>query len=409
MAVHYKDIFGRDYIGSTTELVFSIYLAKELDRREMGPLSLQGVRVPKLKIDQDQQTFIDNAIHAGIVLSDVEKFRYQNNTSYEIDDSFLSYEESVFPMEGGFGWSISYAKTTYPEMMDKPGHLVRSVDVKYIILMLTARHLVDVWLGTTTESLTFIFDGNESKTGRFYNSVALLQKAIPDINDYIKLSLDIASAVYDYSIFLATCVDQGHNVLLSPDEKVKVMEEMEFLPGGIYVLWERGERNNNNPNGAILGGRLVRFDGIRDHTTRDGRLIQKMVQFTRLPEPRSAAERRMDYQEMVEEGKDYFPDWLSPKSSNYFQKEEIGLLNLCIHNYLYDEDYFLLKLETSEEVQGRYVGMPDDPEDVLDFPTMSAADFVYWTLKDDKFEFNEEVFIKNYYRDGQTPLYENYI
>lgn len=400
----YSKLFGTSSIESKTELMFAHAVGRILNMTGEA-LDLSGVHYNNLSnlTDSDKDYFKSCATEGGVV------GYIDNSTGIRYTDNFMELDpfkqDKLFGEgeDGGLIWNPRIAK----HIMSTHITTISYKRLPYTILMLVAKHYVDVVLRGETRTLTLDFDSLESGTYVNYTSILFMRSRLELLARHLKVDIFASPVDLSYRMLVHSANNLGRNREHDTDEKVESANAQGIVPGQICVLWTRmitssrsGDEVSLNRNSkAFSDRRLVRFEGFE---TRGNRPVAK---FLVMGEPYTHEELvgQFSYFNDSKTARRYSDILTQPIGHRY---EYLELHNLAFGDYIYDEHHFVTRLDPRATVT-----KPVTVDDGYDSPkivkmTMLEVDAIYWVMKQRDFYFDEELYNQSNYTPDREPLYE---
>ena len=374
------------------------------------------------RLDVSEMKLDDCYFHEGSISKDVEAYtRYlvkngcmTGYTPIYKESSRISYSDDLvvdtdifkdkYPVwceeKDCLYWSYTWAKDNYNKYLTNK--LKKYETIEYFIIFLIAKYLVDRYLGEVKKNL--IFDMKE-----FTNSMLMYMSIIKIEND-LKADWDtmpfqilwdedtIIERKFDvkYKLFFDECIESGKAGVYTATEKKKFIEEAGMKEGAILVLYTRGRLSQYRSWGDIISANVVKYKGIIND-----RVVLEKICVTRTKEE--------IYEQLLNlpEDKRYLCQDVYLEDAKCYEAN-IPIYNLGIEEHLCCkpgegglEPYILSKIDRTTEttLYTRVNGKLGDY-------TMKELDAVFWLLKQNHIEFDEELYINMYYKHGNRPLWE---
>lgn len=392
-----KDVFKREKFNTYSELVFSLALARECNRRGMA-FSFEGMHI--------------DFEHIPGKVSEVFWWAWKKNLIEGIDSEMLKFERTIleepfdfrsmdwislvgdnlFFEEGGkLIWTEKWARDHYlfENSLDEMDIFDRIGAFPLTLLSVVAKYFLDLLLGLEGRELVVRLDGFKAKSPVNYINLLQLRKENKWVCKFLTFELNDLSEKMDleYTIFCNESDSTGKHRIYSVKEKKGILEGYGIKEGSTLVLWKRKGMNATNPFGRLISASIVVVRSIGD--------VSMVVDSYALA--KTNEEFIEDYYDTDERVRDIE---LNVKKNLPCRRFELSYFGLGIEEcFSTDDEYLLCKLDKTESVI-KLVKVGD----MTARRVMKAYDVVHWIFSQNNVDFDEEWFKKEYF-GTEMPLW----
>jgi len=390
--IGFQEMFGSDKIESSSTAHFATFLGRELGRRGSA-LDMSDVDLDMDLLSDTQRLMLLHQAKAGNILLNREIEGYLTPIDLYPNMSYLESPEYVQTSEDGnsLGWNTEYARKQYGQLSF---HLFGPKEEQYTIASVVARHVIDWVTKQENRLLTITLTHSESVAGKNFLWLLDVLDTYPVLSNILTVSLNTSEKDLDYVKFMYRSGALGRRKQYTMDEKFEISKKLGIVAGSICVLWTRARYDDKSNYGKIKDRVLVRIDSINSRS----------IRLTSVAEPTTKEERFNDLSQIDEEHRYIYGDLVSRPLNTV--RNNFDLVNTSFGHYLNQEEYILNPLDATEEtvkiVSVR--GIDGDPQ--VGPVKMLAHDAIYWVLKQDGFDFDQDLYKKMYYGEGEVPAYD---
>jgi hypothetical protein len=393
------EVIGTSRLKNTIELYYACLLGKYIKNRN-DRLSLSGVDLSEFKDTIDCSIYYDFFRYSlengyitdlGFDLPVLEEDGVENLSKFLFMGSFDSVKPYFYNIDG---------YKHYIDLNDVGGNSVNlklfkvNIEESSVIDLTAYLHVCSLYdhkpyelyprLSATLRSTAM------GVSSLYYLSRSPITKGILKFKTYS--TADENNLGYNTWYFLGK--EQG---LLDEEgytltEKLKRLDKDEYRVGNVVFLYERSSTSKSRREIKIVNCIIAVIRDIRGY---DITLERVPFHHTRV------ARRKMfeGYSRSVQEFYKY-SDFEPVTLKETYNLTSLGVDYLMSNDLNEFESYFITPVVNSKDVV-----MWVEQNGIEFEHAMSLADAVFWVLKDWGIEFNEELYIKTYYKNGETPAY----
>lgn len=387
-----EEFLGRSEFRSYSEFIFLLCVAKEFYRR--GELMDFSMMNTDDVLGKKQKLMFRWCIYKGYVYagnftvdepSEPEPYKFNLDAITACGDMFFRETENRYE------WTNDWAKTR--DFGKYWSDMYSYSQLGVILLHLVAYYIVSMRLGEKPTKPIWVYADNGIVSSSYiYVNLVNCKRTIPWFDELVDVEIDTNGKVVDVdlSLFINSGMQSDRRRHWSVKDKAKQMESEGIRVGGIYILYERKGVAKSNIVGKITNANIVRIDAIEGTS----------LYVTVIPVYRTKEEVEADFNEIPEDSQKSFEDMLSFKINCY--SRVLGLYNLGISNYLYEEDNFIAPIDEFGTVF-KLVTV-DGKRATIE---LSQADAIYWLFKQYGISFDEKLY-KLMYSRGKKFVYDCY-
>jgi hypothetical protein len=177
-------------------------------------------------------------------------------------------------------------------------------------------------------------------------------------------------------------------------EKYDYLKTLDITEGDLVMLYERDKSQRMNYVKTIAGCHLAKVETLTDDT----------IVFDVINTVKPYSTGKADFDDHTTIVKKMYNENRPYEKLNH-SKMSLSLADIGVEYLLYNEKYFIIPLDESNDMRPMYVEDGLGNHAVLN---LDQNNLTYWILKDYNVEFNEERFLKRYF-PNKLPLYTRFM